>query len=251
MPPEQQLPDPLDDELKSISEKFEFKLSECPVGVPIVRDFEVSAGMEEAYLQFPPAVLEQAELYWVTGMGTDYTHMRMLIRHTMGIDVPEPIMRHHFAKHFERLHAERRDFLQRRHERALEEQLEICTNPVDGRFQAIALGMSTILEAMVNNVLQGKRTVNVKELRDLAAAATEIAHADPSYMRKARNDAASHARRVEAEKVVGMGEGFVRARKYMRDSEGADDLVDRFRKHTDRILREGNGEDDLEVPDGT
>jgi len=107
--------------LPSVMEESVFDVRGLPHGLPVVRDFGVAApGIVDAAAQVPPAVLSQAELCWTTGMGTSCEHIRILVRHAMGVDVPERVLQWHFSENWERLDGKRREYLQRRFEKAME-----------------------------------------------------------------------------------------------------------------------------------
>lgn len=229
--------------IPSVMEEGVFDVRAVPVGLPVVRDFGVAApGIAEAAGQIPPAVLSQAELYWTTGMGTSCEHIRVLVHHAMGVDVPERVLQWHFSENWERLDGRRREYMQRRFDKAMEQQLEISSNPVDARAQAMALGMGAILEGMLGEVLHGQRTVDVKGLREMARAAKDIGDIDP----EARKGAVEMAGRVAAAQagglMAGFQDGYDRVQKYRRESEEADALVAEYEQHTDRVL-------DVEVKD--
>lgn len=211
-------------------------------GMPVERDFEVSESVESAWRRFPPAVLGQAELYWVTGMGVSAEHIRGLVRHTMGVEIPEEVMLCHFSRNCDRMVRERDEFMRRRHAKAMQEQLEVCTNPVDSRFQSIALSLSALLEGLVQKAMHGEvlDMDEVEALGRMAKTSREVARVDPSFMRQERGRDARQARALASETARGFAEGLGRVERWVGEGvcEEDDALVAEFEGHACRVLGE-------------
>ena len=229
---------------------FKFSVDQVRTCMGIERDVSIPDKQMERYGEVPSAVWEQLEMFYVTGRAHDPKHMALLVAASMRFALDVDLVRFHLSENFDRMNAERGAYLQAVRDATKKTALELAVRPEDQQYVRIVDGLATLVDGVVANVVDGKQTVNVAAVNQLARTVKVLQEIDPVSKRSEMRD------RVRAEKEIAgtSEEDRIRAkflevraeeeRQEITEDAGDDADMGDLEQMTERTLARIDGEGD-------